>query len=43
MCKKLICFVCFVFVLSLAGSASADLVALWRFNDDPNDTVGNLD
>ena len=43
MCKKLIYFVSFVFVLSLAGGASADLVALWRFNDDPNDSVGNLD
>jgi len=31
MCKKLICLISFVFTLSLAGNALADLVADGRF------------
>ena len=42
MCKKLIYFVSFVFVLGLAGSASADLVAYWPLDNDANDTIGGL-
>ncbi|MFH1883987.1 MAG: LamG domain-containing protein [Planctomycetota bacterium] len=42
MCKKLIYLVSFVLVLSLASSASAELVAYWTFNEDPNDSIGDL-
>ncbi len=42
MSKKLIYFVSVVFVLGLAGNASAELVAYWTFNGDPNDSVGSL-
>jgi len=42
MSKKLIYLVCFVFVLGLASSASAELVAYWTFDYDPNDSVGDL-
>ncbi|MBC8469400.1 MAG: LamG domain-containing protein [Planctomycetes bacterium] len=42
MCKKLIYFVSFVFVLGIAGSALADLVAYWPLDDDANDTIGGL-
>ncbi|MHC4533170.1 MAG: LamG domain-containing protein [Planctomycetota bacterium] len=42
MCKKLIYFVCFVFVLGIGGSASADLVAYWPLDNDANDTIGGL-
>ncbi len=42
MCKKLIYFVSFVFVLGIAGSASAELVAYWPLDDDANDTIGGL-
>ena len=42
MSKKLIYLVCVVFVLGLASSASAELVAYWTFNDDPNDSIGDL-
>ncbi len=49
MCKKskircggLIYLVCLVLVLSLASSASAELVAYWTFNHDPNDSIGAL-
>ncbi len=42
MCKKLIYLVSFVLVLGLASSASAELVAYWTFNHDPNDSIGAL-
>ncbi len=42
MCKKLIYFVCFVFVLGIGGSASAELVAYWPLDNDANDTIGGL-
>jgi len=42
MCKKLIYLVCFVLVLGLVSSASADLVAHWKFNNDATDSVGSL-
>ena len=45
MSKKLIYLVCFVLVLSIAGNASADLVARWRFDENSgdvaHDTSGN--
>jgi len=41
MCNKMICLVCFVLVLSLVGSASAELVAYWPLNGDALDAVGN--
>ncbi len=40
--RKLIYFVSFIFVLSLASSASAEMVAYWTFNHDPNDSIGDL-
>ncbi|MCP4260905.1 MAG: LamG domain-containing protein [Planctomycetes bacterium] len=39
MSKKLICMVCFVFVMSLAGNASADLVAHWRLDETSGTTA----
>jgi len=42
MCKKLIYFVSFVLVLSLASSASAELVAYWPLDNDANDAIGEL-
>ncbi|MHC4496223.1 MAG: LamG domain-containing protein [Planctomycetota bacterium] len=39
MCRKMICLVSFVLVLSMAGNASADLMAHWRFNEATGDTV----
>ncbi|HUU18437.1 MAG TPA: LamG-like jellyroll fold domain-containing protein [Sedimentisphaerales bacterium] len=42
MCKKLIYLLSFVLVLGLASSASAELVAYWTFNHDPNDSIGDL-
>jgi hypothetical protein len=33
MCKKLICVVAFVVVLSVAGRASAELVGYWKFDE----------
>ena len=42
MCKKLIYLVSFVLVLSLAGSASAELVAYWPLDNDANDAIGEL-
>jgi hypothetical protein len=42
MCKKLIYLVSFVLVLSLAGRASADLVAYWPLDNDANDAIGEL-
>ena len=45
MCKKLICLISFVFMLSLAGNASADLLVHWRFDEGSGttafDTSGN--
>ena len=45
MCRRLICLISLVFVLSAAGSASADLAAHWRFDDGSGtiaaDTSGN--
>jgi len=41
MCKKLIYLVSFVLVLGLAGTASAELVAYWRFEGDFIDATGN--
>jgi hypothetical protein len=35
------CLVCFVLVLSLVGSTSADLIAYWPLNGDALDVVGN--
>ena len=43
MSKKLICVTSFVVVLTLFGSASADLVAHWSFDNDATDSVGSLD
>jgi len=42
MCKKLIYLVSFVLVLSLASSASAELVAYWPLDNDANDAIGEL-
>jgi len=42
MCKKLIYLISFVLVLSVAGSASAALVAHWKFDNDTTDSLGNL-
>jgi len=42
MCKKLIFLFSFVLVLSLAGRASAELVAYWPLDNDANDTIGEL-
>ena len=39
MCRKLIYLVCFVLVLSIAGNASADLVAHWRFDEGSGDVA----
>jgi hypothetical protein len=39
MCKKLIYLCSFVLVLSLASSASADLVARWKFDEGSGDTA----
>ncbi len=45
MCKKLIYLISFVLVLSIAGSASADLMAHWKFDEGSgnvaHDTSGN--
>jgi hypothetical protein len=41
MCNKMTCLVCFVLVLSLVGSTSADLIAYWPLNGDALDVVGN--
>ena len=47
MCKKLIYLVSLVLVLSMAGNASADLIAHWRFDEGSGttatDTAGNND
>jgi hypothetical protein len=39
MCKKLICLFSFVLVLSVAGSASAEVMAYWKFNEGSGTTV----
>jgi len=39
MYKKLICLISFVFMLSLAGNASADLVAHWKLDEGSGNTV----
>ncbi len=41
MCKKLIYLVSIVFVLGLASTVSAELVAYWRFEGDFVDATGN--
>jgi len=45
MCRKLICLVSFVSVLSITGNSSAELVAHWRLDEGsgttPTDTSGN--
>ena len=43
MCKRFTCAVSFAFVLCLAGSATAALVAQWSFDNDATDSVGALD
>jgi len=42
MCKKFVSLVCLVLVLGLAGSASAALMAHWKFNNNLTDSVGTL-
>ena len=46
MCKKLIYLTTFVMVLGLVGSASADLVMHWKFDEGAGDIavdeVGNV-
>jgi hypothetical protein len=37
--SKVICFISFVLVLSIAGSASADLVAHWKLNEGSGNTA----
>ena len=39
MFRKLSLLVSFILVLSIAGNASADLMAHWRFNEAVGDTV----
>ena len=39
MCKKLSCLISFVLVLSLASTASADLVSYWKLNEGSGNTV----
>jgi hypothetical protein len=39
MYKKLICLISFIFMLSLAGNASADLVAHWKLDEGSGNTV----
>ena len=39
MYKKLICLISFVFMLNLAGNASADLVAHWKLDEGSGNTV----
>ena len=42
MCRKLICLFTFIVVLSIAGNASADLVAQWRFDESSGSTAYDL-
>jgi hypothetical protein len=42
MCKKLICLISFVLVLSLVSNASADLVAHWTFDEGGGTTVTDM-
>ncbi|MGD2095434.1 MAG: PA14 domain-containing protein [Phycisphaerales bacterium] len=39
MCKKLICLVSFIFLLSITGTVSAELVAHWEFEEGSGDTA----
>ncbi len=39
MCRKLICLLTFILVLSIASNASADLVAHWRFDEGSGSTA----
>jgi hypothetical protein len=39
MCRKLICLISFVLILSIAGNASAELVAYWTFDEGSGDIV----
>jgi len=39
MCRKLIYFISFVLMLSIAGDASAELVAYWTFDEGSGDSV----
>ncbi len=43
MYERLICWTSVILVLSVAGSASAALVAQWNFDNDATDSAGNLD
>jgi len=43
MSKKLIYLISFVLLLGLVGSASADLIAHWKFNNDGADSIGTAD
>ena len=40
--RRLICLGCFLLVLGLASSASADLMAYWKFDEGSGDTVEDL-
>jgi len=42
MCKKLICLVSFILVLSLASSLQADLVGHWTFDEGSGNTVVDM-
>jgi len=42
MCRKLICLFTFIVVLSIAGNASAELVAHWRFDEGSGRTAFDL-
>jgi hypothetical protein len=41
MCRRLIFLTCLVFVLSMAGNASADLIGHWRFDEGSGDTAAD--
>jgi len=42
MCRKLMCLASFLLVLSIAGSASADLVAHWDFNEGSGNVAHDI-
>ena len=42
MCRKLICLISFVLMLSVAGNASAELVAYWTFDEGSGNIVYDL-
>jgi hypothetical protein len=41
MCRKLICLISFILVLGLAGSAAADLIGKWTFDEGSGKTVSD--